>query len=203
MTITNGYATLEDVKSAFRIEDDVDDTLIEIAIEAASRQIDGYCERVFYNVGTATRYYLPTDSFSVEIDDLRTLTQLQTSSDGSSYNITWQAGDYQLEPLNGVAGGISTPYTRIRAIGSLLFPVWEPRNPDAYEATVKVTGVFGWSAVPIAIRQATIMLAQRQFKRYDAPLGIAGFGELGAMRVGKFDPDVESLVSPYRKVHAI
>lgn len=203
MAITNGYATLADVKAAFRIEDAVDDDQLELAIESASRQIDGYCERVFYNAGTATRIFLPSDSFLTEIDDLISLTTLKTSADGTGFNTTWTSGDYQLEPVNGIAGGIATPYTRIRAVGSLLFPIWEPRQPDAYEATVQVTGVWGFSSVPVTIRQATIMLAQRQFKRYDAPFGIAGFGDLGAMRVGRVDPDVEALIAPYRKVSAI
>lgn len=203
MAITNGYATLADVKAAFRIEDAVDDDQLELAIESASRQIDGYCERVFYNAGTATRIFLPSDSFLTEIDDLISLTTLKTSADGTGFNTTWTSGDYQLEPVNGIAGGIATPYTRVRAVGSLLFPIWEPRQPDAYEATVQVTGVWGFSSVPVTIRQATIMLAQRQFKRYDAPFGIAGFGDLGAMRVGRVDPDVEALIAPYRKVSAI
>ena len=200
MAITNGYATLADVKAALRIEDNIDDNLIEIAIESASREIDGYCERVFYDVGTAVRYYLPTDSFLVETDDLQSVTTLETSSDGKGFNVTWTDSDYQLEPLNAVAGGIETPYTRIRAVGSYLFPIWEPRHPDAYEATVKVTGVFGFATVPTAIKQATILLSLRQFKRYDSPLGVAGFGDLGAMRVSRFDPDVEALVAPFRKV---
>lgn len=200
MAITNGYATLNDLKAAMRIEDNIDDALLEIAIESASREIDGYCERTFYSMGTATRYYQPADSFRVEIDDLRTLTSLETSSNGQTFNVTWQSDDYQLEPLNGFVGGLSFPYTRIMAVGSYLFPIWEPRNPDSYEATVKITGVWGWASTPIAIKQATILLAMRQFKRYDSPLGVAGFGDLGVIRVTRFDPDVEALVSPYRKI---
>jgi hypothetical protein len=200
MAITNGYASLSDVKAALRISDSIDDALIELAIESASREIDGYAERVFYSVGTATRVYVPTDSFLVEIDDLRSITTLRSSPDGAGFTVTWSATDYQLEPLNGFVGGISTPYTRIRAVGSLLFPIWETLVPDAYEATVQVTGVFGFATVPTAIKQATVLLSMRQFKRYDSPLGVAGFGDLGAMRVTKFDPDVEALVAPFRKV---
>jgi hypothetical protein len=201
MAITNGYATLEQVKAALRIEDTIDDTLLELAIESASREIDGYAERVFYSVGTATRVYLPTDSFLVETDDLQSVSLIKTDTDGSgNFAVTWQTKDYQLEPLNGQAGGISTPFTRIRAVGDLLWPLWEQRNPNVYEATVQVTGVFGFAAIPTAIVQATILLAMRQFKRYDSPLGVAGFGDLGAMRVTKFDPDVEALVAPWRKV---
>jgi hypothetical protein len=179
MAITNGYATLADVKSGFRIQDSVDDTMLELSIEAASREIDGYCERVFYNAGTATRVYIPTDTFYTETDDIISVTTLKTSSTGETFDTTWSAsGDYQLEPLNGISGGlIGHPATRIRAIGSYLFPLWSPKNVNSHEATVQVVGVFGWSAVPTAIRQATIILAMRQFKRYDTPLGVS-FDEL-------------------------
>lgn len=200
MAITNGYATLNDVKAAFRITDTVDDSLLELSIESASREIDGWCERVFYNAGTATRVYIPTDSFYIEIDDLVSLATLKTSSTGTGFDNTWEAGDYQLEPLNGVSGGLTNhPATRIRAVGNKIFPLWDPRNINSHEATVEVRGVFGWSAVPTAIKQACIILSMRQFKRYDTPLGIT-FDELGAMRVGRVDPDIQNLLSPFKKV---
>lgn len=202
MAITDGYASLNDVKAALRIpsSDTVDDAMLEIAIEAASREIDGYTERVFTSTSDATRLYIPMDSYITQIDDLVSITSLETSSDGDGFDTTWTATDYQLEPLNSLVGGITTPATRIRAIGDYLFPQWDLRDTNAQEATVRVVGTFGWSAVPTAIKQATILLAMRQFKRYDAPLGIAGFGDLGAMRVSRLDPDVEALVSPFKKV---
>lgn len=203
MAITNGYATLNDVKAALRIpvSDTVDDSLLELSIEAASREIDGYCERVFYNVGTATRVYMPEDGFITQVDDVRTITTLKTSSAGDGvYDVTWSQTDYQLEPLNGIAGGVATPFTRIRAVGDYIFPVYEPRNINSGEAAVQVVGVFGYATVPTAIKQATILYAMRQFKRYDSPLGVAGFGDLGLIRVGRFDPDIEALLMPYRKV---
>jgi len=199
MAIENGYASLTDVKAALRIDDTVDDTLLELAIETASRSIDGYCERYFYNSGSATRKFLPSDSFNVEIDDLISLTSLTTNTNGEAFTVTWTSTDYQLEPINSLASGIDWPYTRIVAIGDYLFPIWEQKNVNHYEATVQVEGTWGWSSVPTAIRQATILAAARQFKRYDAPLGVAGFGDLGAMRVSRIDPDVEQLVAPYKK----
>jgi hypothetical protein len=55
--------------------------------------------------------------------------------------------------------------------------------------------------VPIAITQACVVQASRLFKRLDSPLGVAGFGDLGVVRVGRaLDPDVEQLVSPYRRM---
>jgi len=54
--------------------------------------------------------------------------------------------------------------------------------------------------VPIQIVQATVILGSRIFKRNDSPLGVAGFGEIGVIRVGRFDPDVEAMIMPFKKV---
>jgi len=197
LAITNGYATLTEVKSALRISDSVDDTLLEMAVESASRLIDGYANRVFYSIGTATRYYVAQDDYSVEIDDISsTSVTLQSANNADGiFNNTWTINDYQLEPLNGVSDGQSWPYTSIRAIGQYLFPI------SGGEALIKLTGVYGWSSVPIAIKQACIIQASRIFKRLDSPLGVAGFGDLGAIRVSsQLDPDVAQLVSVYRRM---
>lgn len=200
MAIVNGYATLSDVKAALRITDTVDDSLLEISIEAASREIDGWCERVFTS-STATRIYRPTDVFTVDVDDLQSITTLKTDSDGSgTFDVTWESTDYQLNPLNGIAGGITTPYTQVRAIGQYLFPIYEPRNVNSNEASVQITGVWGWPSIPTAVKQACIILSMRQFKRYDSPTGVMGFGDLGVMRVGRVDPDVEKLLMPFRRM---
>jgi len=200
VAITNGYATLSDVKAALRITDTVDDSLLEIRIEAASREIDGWCERVFTS-STATRIYRPTDVFTVDVDDLQSITTLKTDSDGSGvFDVTWESTDYQLNPLNGLAGGISTPYTQVRAIGQYLFPIYEPRNVNSNEASIQITGVWGWASIPTAVKQACIILSMRQFKRYDSPTGVMGFGDLGVMRVGRVDPDVEKLLMPFRRM---
>lgn len=195
MAITDGYTTLDEVKAILRITDNVDDALLETCVEAASRQIDTHCERVFTPT-TATRVFTPSDSYLVSIDDLSTLTSLKTSSaaDGT-FDITWTATDYQLEPLNGLTGSIYSPYTRIRAIGDYLFPVVND------EATVQIEGVFGYgTSIPVDIKQACNLLAVRQFKRYDSPLGVAGFGDIGMVRVSRVDPDIEALLGPYRKM---
>lgn len=203
MAITNGYATLNEVKAAARITDSVDDTLLELSVESASRQIDRACDRIFYNAGTATRVFLPTDPYLTEIDDLVSISSIKTSSaaDGN-FDVTWTSTDYELNPLNGRSGGSYWPYTDIKAIGDYLFPVWTTNTTNSNEATVQVTGVWGWSAVPIDIKQATILLALRQFKRYDSPLGVAGFGDIGAIRVGRIDPDVDALIHPFKKISA-
>lgn len=196
MAIVNSYATLAQVKSSLRISDDLDDPLLELAIEAASRQIDSHCERVFYST-SGTRVYAPNDSYYCEIDDISAVTSVKTSSlaDGQ-FDTTWAASDYELLPLNGVAGGLVIPWNALKAVGDYLFPVTTP----VQEATLQVVGTFGFATIPTAIKQATVILASRIFKRNDSPLGVAGFGDLGVVRVSRLDPDVESLVAPYRKV---
>jgi hypothetical protein len=66
---------------------------------------------------------------------------------------------------------------------------------------VRITGVWGWVSIPTAVKQATILQASRIFKRNDSPLGVAGFGDMGVVRVGaRLDPDVQHLVDPYRSM---
>lgn len=197
MAITNGYTSLQEVKDILRLGTAVsdDDALLERCVESASRHIERYCERTF-TAGSATRVYAPYDSYLTEIDDVISVTSIKTSSSADGvFDTTWTATDYQLEPLNGLAGGVYSPYTHIRAVGDYLFP-----SPYT-EATVQVTGLFGWgTAVPTDVRQACNLLAVREFKRYDSPLGVAGFGEIGVVRVSRTDPDIESLLAPFRKI---
>jgi len=203
MAITNGYASLNEVKAALRITDNVDDTLIELATESASRSIDGFCSRSFWNQGTAVRVFSAYDDYILPIDDLATTNGLivksSMNSNPISYDTTWASTDIQLEPINGVLDGIAWPYTKIRAVGNYLFPYWPYPNGSG-QALIQITGVWGWSAVPNAIKQATIIQSSRYFKRFDSPLGVAGFGDFGPVRVSRLDPDVEQLVMPYRKL---
>jgi hypothetical protein len=193
MAMTNPYASLSQVKAALRITDSVDDSLLEMAIESASRLIDGYTYRYFYNAGTAVRNFAAEDSYLVNIDDLVSISELKTTDEIGSEYTTWNATDYQLQPVNGKQDGLNIPYTSILAVDDKLF------NTLGSQALVRITGVWGWSAVPIAVTQATIIQSSRIYKRLDSPLGVAGFGDLGAIRVGRsLDPDVEQLVMPYR-----
>ena len=203
MAITNGYATLAQVKSALRITDTVDDAMLEVNIETASRLIDGYCSRVFYNMGSSARFFAASDPYFCPIDDLISITEVATAlTSNGNYDTVWanpttgqNNGDYQLEPLNAAypTDGIVSPSTGIRALWRYLFPT------IGGNALVRVTGTWGWSATPIAITQATIMQASRIYKRADSPLGVAGFGDMGAMRVSsQLDPDVRQLIEPYK-----
>ena len=202
--INQGYATRNQVKAALRIgtADTLDDDLIDNCVGAASRLIDGYCNRRFWQTGTAeARVYQAEDSFYCSIDDIAgTALTLKTSSQSDgTFDVTWKVSDYQLEPLNGNLDGLTWSYDKIRAVGDYLFPTVNANYGE--QALVQVTAVFGWPSVPEPVTQATIIQASRIFKRYDSPLGVAGFGDLGAIRVSRFlDPDMAQLVEPYRRM---
>jgi hypothetical protein len=204
MTITNGYATKNQVKAALRIgtADTLDDDLIDNCVGAASRLIDGYCNRRFWQTGTAeARIFQAEDSFYCSIDDIAgtALTLKSSTQADGTFDLTWSRSDYQLEPLNGNLDGLTWSYDKIRAVGDYLFPTVNANYGE--QALVQVTAVFGWPSVPEPVTQATIIQASRIFKRYDSPLGVAGFGDLGAIRVSRYlDPDMAQLVEPYRRM---
>ena len=202
--INQGYATRNQVKAALRIgtADTLDDDLIDNCVGAASRLIDGYCNRRFWQTGTAeARVYQAEDSFYCSIDDIAgtALTLRSSTQADGTFDLTWKVSDYQLEPLNGNLDGLTWSYDKIRAVGDYLFPTVNANYGE--QALVQVTAVFGWPSVPEPVTQATIIQASRIFKRYDSPLGVAGFGDLGAIRVSRFlDPDMAQLVEPYRRM---
>lgn len=204
MAIANGYASLAQIKSALRIasNDATDDALLEMAVESASRLIDAYCGRNFLFGGTVTRYYNTEDPYVVQIDDARSITSVRTSSseDGVydiTFNMTPRTGDIQAEPINDYVGGLVWPFTRLRAIGDYVFPVDK-------ENTVEVTAAFGFPNIPVTVTQATILQSSRIFARLQSPLGVAGFGDMGIMRVGRsLDPDVSQLIEGYRRFRGV
>lgn len=204
MSITNGYATRNQIKAALRIgtADTLDDELIDNCAGAASRLIDGYCNRQFWSVGSATtRVYVADDDFYVNIDDIAgsAITLRTSGATNGTFDVTFDPKDYQLEPLNQRLDGLEWAYDKIRAVGEYLFPTVNANYGS--QALVELTAVFGWPSVPEPVTQATIIQASRIFKRYDSPLGVAGFGDLGAIRVSRFlDPDMAQLVEPYRRM---
>lgn len=197
MAISNGYCTLNQIKAAVRITDAVDDALLEMAVESASRMIDAECDRNFYSAGTATRDFVPNDSYTVDTDDLTSIVSVKLDDAGElTFPVTLAVSDYQTEPVNQKVSGNVFPITRLRMIGDHLLPVW------GKQATVRIEGVYGFTPTPIQVVQATVIQASRIFKRLDSPLGVAGFGDMGAIRVGKVDPDVAMLIRPFKKIAA-
>jgi len=71
MSITNGYCTLQELKVRLDITDSDDDAILESNIGAVSRQIDGWCGRVFYARDEQTRYYTAERNDYLVVDDIQ------------------------------------------------------------------------------------------------------------------------------------
>lgn len=194
MPIANGYCTLAEVKAALRITDNTDDTLLEKAIEGASRRIDGYCGRRFYQQNATVSLY-PLDSFTLPTqEDLFSVTTLKTDDDGDGTfeTLLVEGVDFQLEPLD--RNITDQPVRTIKMIGSKTFPLFSvPSSPSA-----QIVGVWGWSAIPDDIREACVLLTMRGFARYNAALGVVGFADM-AIQVRAVDPDVRDFLNPFRR----
>lgn len=182
MAIIDGYCTLTQLKARLDVPDAFEDATLDAAIEAASRAVDGMTGRGFGQT-TETRAYTADWPDRIETGDLVSVTTLTV--DGT----VWDASAYELD-------GFGATATRIVATGASRFPVGQRK-------AVSVAGVFGWPAVPVAIREAALLLAARYFKRKDSPLGIqVGKQEFGNLSIPGRDPDVERLIQPYR-VYAV
>src|SRR5690606_31720415 len=86
------YATRTELKAYLRIDaaqDDYDDDLDDV-LDSATREINNHCSRQFNrddvitSTGTQTRVYAVRYSWLAEIDDVHTLTDLKTETDGSA-----------------------------------------------------------------------------------------------------------------------
>ena len=196
MAITNGYCTLAELKASLAISDSIDDTPLEAAITATSRMIDDYTGRFFYRNGTAqtpvSRYYTPLDPWTMNMDDNYTITEVATDDNfNQTWDTVWATSDYMLEPVNNPQRG--WPVNRILAIGRYVWPYYLPQS-------CRITGIWGWAAVPAEVNMATLIQAARLFTRRQSPFGIAGSPDLGTVRLSaKLDADVETLLRPFKK----
>src|SRR5690606_17375049 len=132
-----------------------------------------------------------------EVADISTTSGLVVKTDDDddgTFETTWTASDYQLEPLDGITD--SRAVWKIRAVGDRVFPVSVKGR-----ALVQVTAQWGWAAVPDPITTACLIQSARNANRRQAPFGIIEYPALGtsARLFAALDPDVKMLVRPYVK----
>ena len=197
MTVTNGYITLANLKTYLKIDDSVEDALLESIIESASRSIDRIANRRFYLDAAATaRTYQNATYWRCQTDDIGSLTGLivKTNPDTTgTYQLTLTQGtDYIVEPTTAVAK--SRPYTTITIVGPQAFSL-----PTTLRPQVEVTAKWGWPAVPDDIEQACYILSADLYKRKDSIGGVLGLSELGAIRMSPLGRDIAAMVKAYRR----
>ena len=183
------YASADDLKVFVRVTDAVDDPQVALAVEAASRAVDQHCRRQFGKVdAAAARRYtaqIVCGRWAVDVDDLATATGATVAVPAGPVDV------FDLEPINAAADG--QPFTRL-TVGD-----GAAHLPTGTRHEVTVTGVWGWSAVPGAVKQATLLQASRFLARRDSPYGIAGSPDAGSevRLLARVDPDVAVILGPY------
>lgn len=191
--MANEYADLGTAKLQLGLDntDDTRDVLLQQALTAASRSIDRATGRRFWLDGAAVqRVYRPHGRTVVEddgtvliVDDIGDTTGLVVETGSGS---SWSAvTHWEAVPDNALTLG--RPVTGLLRMGGWVYGL----------NRVRVTAKFGWPAVPDEIVQATLIQANRLFKRKDSPEGITGSAEWGVVRLSRRDPDVWNLIEPY------
>lgn len=197
MTLSPDYCTTAELRAFVGETGTSQDANLALAVTAASRAVDHATDRQFGVLTSAVaRYYTPVWSSALgrwiaNIDDLQTITSLVVKSDTDNdgvYETT--ITDYRLYPLNAAAAG--SPWS------SIVFGTGA--STSSLPGTLEVTALSGWTAVPSAVKAATLIQAARFFKRKDSPYGVAGSPDMGnEMRLlARVDPDVAVMLAPYR-----
>ena len=191
------YASLAMFKASVGIADSQDDIALQNVLDATDTLIDLYCDRkTGFGTATETRYYTAEDYQYVLVDDLVSVSSLQTDDDANgTYETTWTANtDYILAPRNAALDG--WPYTEIDT------SVTWPRNfPKDVYLGVKVTGVFGFPSTPAAVTQAAIIQANAVWASRTNPFGAIGSQDLGGIlrQTRALHPEAALILDPYRK----
>jgi hypothetical protein len=205
MAIVNGYCTLAELKHTNRLNindsDSVSDEMLEGVIEAVSRLIDDKCNRRFWSDSSdVIRYYTAIGSDYLFVDDIASPSsdvgiQIDTNGDGT-FDDTFASTDFVLSPYTAETDGVPYQKIEVSSSGQYLFPAKVKKG-------VKVTAKWGWpTAVPNPIKQACLLQSERLFKRFSTPLGSESMTALGKqyLSIPSIDPDVEILISRYKKI---
>ena len=203
MAITNGYATLTEIKNYMSISDTTDDSLLEDLVESASRSIDRIANRRFYLDATASaRLYRAYSNIFVYVDDIGTTSNLVVAVDengNGTYSKTLTLNtDYILDPLT--SQSLNRPFTQLTMVSNTeTWPIFPGLTSNGLRPGVQVTARWGWPSVPDDLNMACLILTADLYKRKDAPGGILGLGDLGVVRMSPIGRDVTAMVRAYKK----
>lgn len=192
------YCTPEELKSRAGIDDVLDDFEILAVCRSISRFVDNYCDRRFFR-RTATLTFAPCDLYVLDVPDLVSVTTLKTDPGGDgTFEQTWATTDYQLLPVNAAAEAEPRPYTKVKAVGAYTFPVLYGTGYNTRTDRAQLVGVYGWPAVPDAVKQAAAIMAADFLKLGGMTFGVQGYGDYGAIRARMSGPAM-SMLDPYRR----
>ena len=199
MTITNGYLTTAEARTYAGLSDLADTELLDDVVTAVSRAIDNACQRTFFQQAAQARTFTTQSATMLTLgafNDLVSITTLKFDRDGDgTFEETIGATNFGLLDSDFPETG---PYTAVELYNSTWYPVPGGTAGTGRTKLTQITGTWGWPAVPAQVKQACRLQVARVMKRQESPLGVAGFGEFGVVRVSRLDPDIDAMLQPYK-----
>lgn len=228
MPLITDYTTLAVLRDYRRITvpgDTADDTVLSMAITAASRAIDTHCNRRFGQDATpvARRYSWDGSYLEMALPGYRVggmAGSINTPGGGSGFGLAALEVD-DVSTSTGVVvktdGDVDGVYeATLAATDYQLWPLNAAADGEPWTrivlrqsgwfpwvaAGVEVTARFGWPAVPAEVAQACLLQANRLASRRDSWSGVAGSPEMGneLRLLSKLDPDIGPLLAGRRRV---
>ncbi len=205
MTTKGSYTDLTTLKDYCKIagSNTDDDTALTSLITAVSDWIDNYCQRTFGSEAGTVRTVNGTGSFRVAMpEDLQAVTLLEVALyEGATYSTVPGDGisypsDFYLEPKDNLPG---RPY---RWIDFGLLPTTSIGAFYRGHRTVRVTGTWGWSAVPASVANACLEICKTINRaRRTGDAGEVGEGQFGSQKIGRFvTSDVKAMLHEFQIV---
>lgn len=201
--VTHGYCTVDNLREQLGDlgSGNLSERQLVRCINAASRSVDEYTDRRFWLDPAPVTQLFPVGGCEPELwlpKDIGSTDGLVVStSDGSAYTTVWDAADYRLWPYGAnVSGSTYGGWWKLESIRALRFDVRSGYSRTGY-LPVQITARFGWSFVPPQVEEATLLIAAQLFKRKDAPLGVAQFGDIAAVQIMRTDRHAQELLWPF------
>lgn len=192
------YATVAEFKSLVRVTDTTDDVEFALVLEAASRAVDQATNRQFGQVTPVEQRFYDAHfdgrrrRWVIEVDDIEDVTGLLVDLDlGNDETYSTNVTDFRTHPFNNDEKG--RPFERI-ILG-------RDETANKCEGVARVAALWGWTAVPDTIKEATLLQANRFNERRSAPFGVAGSPEIGSevRLLAKADPDVKVMLANFKR----
>lgn len=191
------YLSLAKFKNALRINlDDAtrDEELLDV--------LDAACRGIEINTNRKRFWLAP----AVEVRTYRVADRVTRSRDGYTLDLGDDIGSTigMIVEVGSTAGGwtnitdYETGPDNAHADG---MPIeWLIRQSTWGIQRVRVTARPGFPAVPTLIPRAVQLQGARLAARRDSAQGFVAIADVGAIRLGRLDPDIEALVEKFRKI---
>lgn len=195
MAISDAYATAAEYRAGIDKDSTGEDAEVLLDLTAVSRYIERRVGRFFNKDAAAVkRVYMPRFANPLDIDDLVSVTTIKIDTDNdldfTDETALTVSTDYELLPRNAADGPEVKPYEQVLRVGGS----WST------SLRVEIDGVWGWPAVPEAVKRACIHLTA--ILRLETPRAERQVSDIGVV-IGMSREGagiIDQLIADYPKV---